>query len=300
MIVSKNFFLLLSFVIFLLTKKAYSLDNIMFSGRFVDDFKTILVVKNDKVFIREVDVDKFKYKIPDDDCYNLENNIEVCVENGVVSKISGKHHNVYNDTREYKKFYTDIFFNERKIVCDIMKFDIIYKLFVKNEEIQVFETQLYLKDFFSLLRLIVFKKDNGDLQAFVLSDKNDVGCSMYNEYKLYKQKNKDDKTGKKKKNKKIVAKTEKEFLEIVSTESYKNMLLKNYIYLQPARRNTNINKIVLNVQDNKVKYINAVVLDFEWQTFDGDYFYTKYRKKMQEDNNKPQQNDKNKKKKTKK
>lgn len=278
----------ISFTLFFLTffsisffSFAENLNSSVFSSKIINEDRDgsdeLFVVNGDKYFIRYVDGDKFEYKKPEDGCFLVEKGVIICIENEKVF-ISGKHHSVLNQDKIKKEKYFDSFFNEKNIECDLMKFDIINKIFIKKETMEGYEMQIYLPDYFSLLRFVVYKKDDTEnLYGFVISDKNEVGCSPFEEYVIYKNKNNDDgDVKKKKKKKKIEAKTKKEFLKKLSTETYKKMLLDDYTYLLPANAKHNPNDIVLLVENTKIKNLNSVAVDFEWNELGYDELHTDY------------------------
>ena len=254
-----------------------SFEGIMFSARNTAEGQEgeLFVVKNNEVFVRTIKNNVFDYSVPEDGTYNLDCGAIVAVENGKIINLGGKYYTVANENMITKSRYKDEFYSEASLECDLQKFDIINRLFVKEEQIEGFQTQLYLPDYYEVLKLILYRgvgRDNKlTTKAFVFSEKNDVGCIFYKEYQIYKPpiEKEDGKKKKKAKKKKIIAKTKDEFLQKVSTESYKKMMLEDYAYLQ-LFLNGDINRIVLHIEDTEVRYINAMAIDFEWKklTFD--------------------------------
>ena len=246
--------------------------NILFSARDINDTANskLFVIYNKQVILRSVKKDKFEYEKPKDGCYQLENQISMCVSNGEITNLLGNYHTMANDERITKAKYNDEFFNEENFECNKMKFDVINKLFVKNEELKAFQLQIYLLDYYSLLKMIIYQDDEENARVFVISDKNDIGCSKFNDFLIYKYKppKEDNKKKKKKKSSKkknqIEARNEKEFLQKVAVESYKKMLLSGYTYLQPMTSTEDVQNIVLSIENSYVKSINILALDFEW------------------------------------
>ena len=265
--VMRLFFLLQLF--FQSFSESYANETTMFSSRIVgNNNNRLLVVKNNEVFVRKVSNNVFEYEIPENNCYNLKNGVYICTNNGKINAIEGEFYNVANVNKIKTDKYNDEFYREKNISCNAMKFDIINKIFVKKEQIDGFETQLYLPDYYSLIRLVLYRDidDGQKTKVFIISDKNDVGCSPFRGYKIYKppveEHNSKTKT---KKKKKIVAKTTRDFLQQVSVESYKTMLLPGYAYLCPTNATSDAKKIVLDIEDCNVDYINAMAIDFEWK-----------------------------------
>lgn len=243
----------------------------IFSSRIENEKNSLLVVKNNSVFIRKITGRIFEYKVPEDKCFKLLNNAVVCVKNGEITSIDGVPYNVGHDFKIKTNKFADEFFSESNNDCNSMKFDIINKLFVRKEHINGFPTQLYLPGYYNVLRLYLYTDDfseKNDVKVFVVSENNDVGCSLFYDFKIYKSKLDDYQYNKNKKNskKKIEAKTEYEFFKKLSTESYKTMLLDGYLYLEPIKRNAHVDadKIVLSVNNNKVTYFNTIALDLKW------------------------------------
>ena len=281
-ILSMRFFLIFLYFIQLLAWQAIADENKMFSSRIQQKGGELLVVKNDRAFIRKISNNIFEYENPKDGCYTLDNNVNCCIENGIIKTLSGDFVNVANEDKIAVNRTADEFFGEKNVICNAMKFDIIKKLMVDKEEITGFGAQLYLLDYYSVIRLFLYRDDAKNalenenvidddnplnIKAFIVSDRNDVGCPPFNNYRIYQLEEEEHQNGnkKKKKKKKIVAKTQTEFLKKLSEESYKPMLLNNYIYLQPISEMDNLSKMVLYLENNVVKYINVVAMDFEWK-----------------------------------
>ena len=252
---------------------AYSINDklFIFSSRIESEKNSLLVVKNNSVFIRKISGRIFEYKVPEDKCFKLLNNAIVCVKNGEVISIDDIPYNIGGDYKIKTDKFADEFFSESSNDCNSMKFDIINKLFVRKEHINGFPAQLYLPGYYNVLRLYLYtdnSSEKNDVKVFVVSENNDVGCSLFYDFKIYKPELDDSKNEKKKKNskKKIEAKMEYEFFKKLSTESYKTMLLDGYLYLEPIKRNASIDsdKIVLSVKNDKATYFNTIALDLKW------------------------------------
>ena len=251
-----------------------SYKNVLFSARDVNDTRNskLFVVYNQNAFIRLVKNDKFVYEKPENGCYKLENDISLCVEDGKITNLLGNYHTMANDEKIKRLQFTDEFYNEKNFECNKMKYEMIDKLFIQKKEIKGFQLQLYLLDFYSILKLIVYQDEDESVRGFILSSKNDIGCSPFNEFLIHKYKPpKEDKKKKKKKSKKnqgIEGRTEKERLQKIATESYKKMLLKGYTYLKPLTSTTEIQNVVLSLENSYLKSINILAVEFEWQYLD--------------------------------
>jgi len=255
------------FILFFLEQNAFCLEkSVMFSSFLKSDNGKLFVIKNEEVFIRKVIENKFEYEKPKDGCFELKNNITVCITNGVITSLEGFCQNLAIDDKIAINTFNDPFFREKNIKCNIMKFDIINKIFIKKEEINGYSAQLYLPDYYSLLRLFLYKENNeynDTVKAFLVSDKNDIGCTPFHNYKVYNLPI-EDTVIKKKRKKKISAKTKQEYLQKLSIESYKPMLLKGYVYLQPTGNYIkDVEKIVLSIENDEVTYMNSIAIDFE-------------------------------------
>ncbi len=264
--VKVNIFIFCILCFYLNCNKSYSEDVLqMFSSKIDKNNNILLVVKNDSIFVRKVINGKYEYNIPDDGCYKTLDNLNICVKNKMISSIEGNVSNVASKNKITTNRLADEFYNEKNINCNIMKFDIINKLLVKKEQIDGFGMQIYLPDYYSVLRLFMYKDENDNLKAFIISDRNDVGCSPFYDYKIHKQ---EENYNNLKKNKKLEiknARTTKEYLKKLSTESYKKMLLKGYVYIKPTNSIYDVEKIVLSIKNDDVSYVNVVSIDLEWK-----------------------------------
>ena len=271
---------------FLVSKNnIYAYNSPMFSLRLENNIHKLFVVNDNEVFVRTIKNNIFHYEKPKDDCYNLENDVYICTEDGIIQAQKGNIHTAGSELKISNKNFNDEFFVEQNVECNQLKFYIINKLFVLKEKIEGFEMQLYLPEYFSILRLVLFKDENNkDIRAFVISDKNEVGCAFFKDYKIYNNiDNTSDPKKANKKKKKIVAKTEQEFLQKLAMESYKPMLLKGYTYLQPATYNNDLNNIVLRLNKSAVMYVDNVALGLVWSELGYDDLFTA--KKIVKNNN---------------
>ena len=264
-------FLLLFLIFFHLSLKSfnevYANNIMMFSSKIDGQSDELLVVKNDEVFIRKANEEVFEYFIPDDDCFYLKNGAYICIKNGFVSILEGNIDNIANENQIQTNRYGDEFYTEKNTDCNAMKFDLINKLFIEKSQIDGFETQLYLPDYYSLIRLVLYRDFNNDkkINAFIISDKNDIGCSPFSDYKIYKLPVEEHNSKTLKKKKKIESKTNREFLQKLSEETYKTMLLPKYVYLQPASILKEPDKVILSIENCDVKNVNIMAIDFEWR-----------------------------------
>ena len=247
----------------------------MFSSRIVDT-QELFIVKNDKAIIRTIKNKKFHYKAPDNICYNLENGANICITDGKIDKITGGHFSLANEDVIANVKYRDEFFTENSNACNEMKFDLANTIFINNQTINGFQTQMYLPDYYNLIKLVLFqpleneitdakdKQETNMIYAFIFSQNYDIGCSPFADYKLFKiPVDVQEGTKKKKKSKKIIAKNQKALLKKISTESYKKMLLKDYIYLQPASHKDEVIKIILSISKNRVTQINEAAINLQ-------------------------------------
>ena len=248
----------------------------MFSSRIIGS-QELFIVKNDEAIIRTVKNKKFNYKAPDDNCYNLENGANVCISNGKIDKINGINFSISNENVITNTKYQDEFFTENSNECNKMKFDLTNTICVKNQPITGFQTQMYLPDYYSVIKLVLFRplendmtymghnKEKNIIYVFTFSQNYDIGCAHFADYKVFKKPIEiQEGTKKKKKNKKIVAKNKQELLKTISTESYKKLLLKNYVYLQPASDKDEAIKIILSLHKNRVTQINELAINLQW------------------------------------
>ena len=245
----------------------------MFSSR-IKDTKELFIIKDDKAIIRTIKNKKFNYKAPEDICYSLENGANICIVDGKIDKITGTNFSVSNDDIITNIKYSDEFFTENSKECNEMKFNLTNTIFVNHQTINGFQTQMYLPDYYSVIKLIIFepledditnidnKKEKNRFYAFIFSQNNDIGCSHFADYKVFRNpKEVQEGTKKKKQSKKIIAKNQQELRKKISAESYKKMLLKDYVYLQPASNNDEVIKIILSIYKNKVTQMNDVAID---------------------------------------
>ena len=185
-----TFFVFCFFSYHLAYSVSSSFNGIMFSARNTEEGKEgeLFVVKNGEVFVRTIKNNVFHYSIPKDGTYNLDCGAITAIENGRIINLGGKYHTIANEDTITKSRYKDEFYSEASLKCDVQKFDIINKIFVKEEEIEGFQTQLYLPDYYEVLKLILYRSINNEKEpathAFVFSEKNDVGCVFYKEYQI--------------------------------------------------------------------------------------------------------------------
>lgn len=247
----------------------------MFSSR-IANTNDLFIIDNNQAIIRTIKNKKFNYQAPDDICYNLENGANVCIVDGKIDKITGTNFSVSNEDIIAKIKYRDEFFIENNKECNEMKFNLVNTIFVNHQTINGFQTQLYLPDYYNVIKLILFKpledditnidnqKEENTIYAFIFSQNYDIGCSHFADYKVFHNpKEVQEGIKKKKKNKKIVAKNQQELLKKISTESYKKMLLKDYVYLHPANDNDEVIKIILSIYKNKVTQVNDVAINMQ-------------------------------------
>ena len=116
------------------------------------------------------------------------------------------------------------------------------------------------------------------MQAFVISSKNDISCSPYDKFLIYNHKSlavlqEEARKHKNKTNNKTKNKDK-------NTEDYKyiygRIALKGYQHLQKYEKITDLNNVVIVLQNDKVKEINIVALDFKWDTNKGQQLLAPY------------------------
>ena len=263
-------------------------NKIMFSSRIQQNTKQLskqilFVVKNDECFLVKFNNGKYLYEKPEDKCYELENQLNICVEQGKIAKINGQHHNVYkNGYKPSSRTLNDWFYQESTTECNEMKFDIIKKFFLDDKEITYIQYQLYLLNYFDIIRLIIFENqdDNRDkeentkksnLLAFTITYSNEIGCSIYDKFKIYELKEDKDKKNKKKNRKK--QQTQKKGRKFEETEKFneifKKLALKNTQYLKPINSNYIDNDTVIVLNNNTVEKISIALLDINWKKTNG-------------------------------
>ena len=235
----------------------------------------LLVIYGKKTFIRTIKGEKFVYYIPKDDCYTIENGISICTHNGLIYNIIGEHNNI-NTAMFLSNSKMDIFYNEKNNACNEMKFNIIYRFLIKNENIKYSIYQLYILNYFDVLRLVVFddneeENENNRIKAFIMSSKNDISCSIYNNYILHTYNNSYN-TQKTNSSSNISKPTSKKTLEIENyNKIYKHLALKKYKHLEPLSNLKKYNDTVITIEQNIVKKINLVMLDLHWKEQKGSF-----------------------------
>lgn len=285
-------------------------NKIMFSAKIINDShinNQLLVVKNDNVFIRESNKNGFEYIKVKNMCYKLENMCVVCIKNGKIYNI------VCNTNKKNTEMLTglmigDPFFNENNDDCNKMKFEVVNEYFIKNKQITYAIYQLYLLGYYDVARLVLFKNNNDGLDtngadneynidktltennnmntlindssvhAFVISSKNDISCSPYDKFLIHNhtplailqaeaKKNKN-----KNKNKTNSKNQNEEDYKLI----YGRIALKGYKHLKKYENIKDINNVVILLQNDKVKEINIVALEFKWNTMLGQQLLSPY------------------------
>lgn len=250
----------------------------IFSSYIVNNNKNhgnLLVIYENKTFIRTINGEKFAYYIPQDDCYKIETGASICTHNGLIYNIIGEHNNI-NTTQLLSNNKIDMFYNEKNNVCNEMKFDVIYRFLIKNETIKYSIYQLYILNYFDVLRLVIFDdttetNENNRIKAFIISSKNDVSCSNYNSYILH-QYNNNDNTAQQTNNTSSIKRISKKTIEIENyNKIYKYLALKKYTHLEPLSNLKKYNDAIITIEQNIVKKINLVMLDFHWKEQTGNF-----------------------------
>lgn len=289
----------------------HDFTKLMFSSKIIDNSNInnqLLVVKNNNAFIRESNKHSFTYTKVKDICYKLENMCVVCIKNNKIYNI------VCNTNRKNTEILTglmigDPFFNENNNDCNNMKFNVINNYFVNNQTITYAIYQLFLVGYYDVARLVLFKNNNitvdnlGDhhddynidatltknqninsliennaVQAFIVSSKNDVSCSPYDKFLIHNHKslyvlNEENKKNKNKNKKKKIKNNQ-------NAEDYKyiygRIALKGYQHLQKYENIKDLSNVVIVLQNDKVKEINIVALEFKWDKIKGQQLLEPY------------------------
>lgn len=288
----------------------HDFTKLMFSSKITNNIgvsNQLLVVKNNNAFIRENHKNSFEYIKVKDMCYTLENMCAICIKNGKIYNV------VCNANKQNTELLTglmigDPFFNESNDDCNKMKFDVINNYFINNKTITYAIYQLFLVGYYDVARLVLFKNDDttitnnyvdneynidgtlaenkqiknliteNSVQAFVISSKNDVSCSPYDKFLIYNHKSLAVIQEEAKKNKNKTNNTIKK--KDKNTEDYKyiygRIALQGYKHLQKYENLKDLNNIVIVLQNDKVKEINIVALDFKWDIDKGQQLLAPY------------------------
>ena len=140
-------------------------SEIMFSSREEneDSYKKLFVIKDNNILIRTVEGAKFNYSIPKNGCYNLKCGAYICVNDGKILSIDGKYPVITDGEKIANIKYKDEFFTEKNFDCDKLKFDVINHIFVQHKSIKGFRTQLYLPNYFNVVKMIIYwSEDSND------------------------------------------------------------------------------------------------------------------------------------------
>lgn len=243
-------------------------ENLIFSARnnAKDKQGELFVVKNNDVFVRTIEDTYFKYAKPADGCYTLDNNVNICTEKGKIINLMGNYHNMNDDNRMTRMKYSDEFFTEKSQECNYMKFDMIRRLFIEDEEIKMMIYQIYMVWYFEILNLVLVldEKDNNKIKAFITSGTNDVGCSPFDMFTLHEEKMIGE-TGKDSEVEKMQFRSRKERDRVVMKQSYKHMLLDEYKQIEPLEDDRKMLDVVITINGSQVTDLRMIPLKFEWK-----------------------------------
>ena len=243
-------------------------ENLIFSARnnAKDKQGELFVVKNSDVFVRTIENTYFRYAKPSDGCYTLDNNINICTEKGKIINLMGSYHNMNDDNRMTRIKYSDEFFTEKSQECNYMKFDMIKRLFIEDEEIKIMVYQIYMVWYFEILNLVLVldEKDNNKIKAFITSGTNDVGCSPFNMFTLHEEKMLND-TGKDEDIERMQFRSNKERDRVLLQHSYKQMILDEYKQIEPLEDDRKMLDAVITINGSQVTDLKIIPLKFGWK-----------------------------------
>ena len=243
-------------------------ENLIFSARnnAKDKQGELFVIKNNDVFVRTIVDTYFKYAKPADGCYTLDNNVNICTENGKIINLMGNYHNMNDDNRMTRMKYSDEFFKEKSQECNYMKFDMIKRLFIEDEEIKMMIYQIYIVWYFEILNLVLVldEKDNNKIKAFITSGTNDIGCSPFDMFTLHEEKI-IGKTGKDSEVKSMTFHSNKERNRVFMKQSYKKMILDEYKQIEPLEDDRKMLDVVITINGSQVTDLRMIPLKFEWK-----------------------------------
>ena len=251
-----------------LEEEPKNFENLIFSARnkAKDKQGELFVVKNNDVFVRTIEDTYFRYAKPVDGCYTLDNEINICTANGKIINIMGNYHNMNDDNRMTRMKYSDEFFTEKSQECNYMKFDMIKRLFIGDEEIKMMIYQIYMVWYFEILNLVLVldEKDNNKIKAFITSGTNDIGCSPFDMFTLHEEKMIGE-TGKDSEIEDMQFHSSKERDRVVIKQSYKHMLLDEYKQIEPLEDDRKMLDVVITIKGSQVVDLRMIPLKFEWK-----------------------------------
>ena len=243
-------------------------ENLIFSARnnAKDKQGELFVVKNNDVFVRTIEDTYFRYAKPADGCYTLDNNVNICTEKGKIINLMGSYHNMNDDNRMTRMKYSDEFFTEKSQECNYMKFDMIKRLFIGDEEIKMMIYQIYMVWYFEILNLVLVldEKDGNKIKAFITSGTNDIGCSPFDMFTLHEEKMIGE-TGKDSEVQDMQFHSSKERDRVVMKQSYKQMLLDEYKQIEPLEDDRKMLDVVITIKGSQVTDLRMIPLKFEWK-----------------------------------
>ena len=243
-------------------------ENLIFSARnnTKDKQGELFVVKNDDVFVRTIEDTHFRYAKPADGCYTLDNNVNICTEKGKIINLMGNYHNMNDDNRMTRIKYSDEFFTEKSQECNYMKFDMIKRLFIEDEEMKMMIYQIYMVWYFEILNLVLVldEKNENKIKAFITSGTNDIGCSPFDMFTLHDEKMIGE-TGKDSEVQDMRFHSEKERDRVFLKHSYKQMILDEYKQIEPLEDDRKMLDVVITIKGSQVVDLKMIPLKFEWK-----------------------------------
>ena len=243
-------------------------ENLIFSARnnAKDKQGELFVVKNNDVFVRTIEDTYFRYAKPEDGCYTLDNDVNICTENGKIINLMGSYHNMNDDNRMTRMKYSDEFFTEKSQECNYMKFDLIKRLFIEDEEMKMMIYQICIVWYFEILNLVLVldEKDNNKIKAFITSGTNDIGCSPFDMFTLHEEKMLTD-TGKDSDIERMTFHSTKERDRVFMRQSYKQMILDEYKQIEPLEDDRKMLDVVITIKGSHVTDLRMMPLKFEWK-----------------------------------
>ena len=243
-------------------------ENLIFSARnnAKDKQGELFVVKNDDVFVRTIEDTHFRYAKPADGCYTLDNNVNICTEKGKIINLMGNYHNMNDDNRMTRIKYSDEFFTEKSQECNYMKFDMIKRLFIEDEEMKMMIYQIYMVWYFEILNLVLVldEKNENKIKAFITSGTNDIGCSPFDMFTLHDEKMIGE-TGKDSEVQDMRFHSEKERDRVFLKHSYKQMILDEYKQIEPLEDDRKMLDVVMTIKGSQVVDLKMIPLKFEWK-----------------------------------
>ena len=147
-----------------------------------------------------------------------------------------------------------------------MKFDMIKRLFIEDEEMKMMIYQIYMVWYFEILNLVLVldEKDNNKIKAFITSGTNDIGCSPFDMFTLHNEKMLND-TGRDGDIERMEFHSNKERDRVFLQHSYKKMILDEYKQIEPLEDDRKMLDVVITIKGSQVVDLKMIPLKFEWK-----------------------------------